>query len=101
QSRLVALAARQFAIQLQEQRTGVGKTRQVIGDREILRLLILERVLHGERHLGTYRQQNAQVVGCKKVLFGMVEGDHSNHTLQALQRNRQGRSQGAVLGRIV
>ena len=84
---VVALAARHFPVELQEQRTRIGKAGEEIRNRGTLRLFVLHRVLDGERHLGTYRQQNAQVVGGKKIPFGVVQGDHPDHTMQTLQRN--------------
>src|SRR3974390_640605 len=41
QRRVLALAAGEIAIQLQEQRTGIGKARQVVGGRGVFRLLTL------------------------------------------------------------
>ena len=84
---VVAFAARHFPVEVQEQRARIGKTGEVVGHRRTLRLLVLHRVLDGERHFGTYRQQNAQVVGGEEVFFCVVQGDHANHALQALERN--------------
>src|SRR6266852_6920323 len=98
---VVAFAARQFPIELQEQRARIRKTSEVIGNRRTLRLLVLHRVLDGERHLGTYSQQNAEVVGGKEVFFRVVQSDHADHTLHALERNGERRRQRAVLRSIV
>jgi hypothetical protein len=44
---LVAFAASQFPIELQEERTGVGQAGEVIGDRGTLRLLVFQGVFDG------------------------------------------------------
>ena len=97
----VALAARQFPVQLQEQRSGIGQSGQVVGNGRTLGLFILQGVLDGQRHLGTDRQQDAQVIGSEGVSFGMIESQHADDPGQPFQRNRQRRAQRAELGRIV
>ncbi len=97
----VALAARQFAVQLQEQRSGVGQSGQVVGDRRTLGLLVLQGILDGQRHLRADRQQDAQVIGSEGVGFRVIKRQHADHAGQPFQRNRQRRAQRAELGRIV
>ena len=57
---VVALAAGQFAVELQKQRPRVGQAGQVIGGGGAFRLLILESIFDGQSHLAAHREQNAK-----------------------------------------
>src|SRR5205823_13264898 len=60
---VIALATRQFAVELHEQRSCVGQPREVIGGGGIFGLLVLQSILNSQRHLSADRQQDAQVIG--------------------------------------
>ena len=98
---VVALAARQFPVKLQKERPGIGQAGQVIGGCGTFCLLVLERILDGERHLAADREQNAQVIGGEGIAFATIQRENANHSGDALQRHRQRRAQGAELRRIV
>ena len=75
-----ALAARQFAVELQKQRARIGQPGQIIGGRRALRLLILQRIFNGQRHLRTDGQQNAKMVGGEGIVLQLVEREHGHHS---------------------
>ena len=101
QAGAAAFAAGQFAFQLQEERAGVRQIGEVIRGGRVFRLLILQRVLHRQRHLGADSQQDAQVIGSKRVSFRVIKRKHADHAGQTFQGNRECGSQGAELGWIV
>ena len=78
----------------------LGKPGEEVRGRRTFRLLILQGVLHGERHLRSHGQQNPQVVRRKRVQGRVIHGQHAHHAIQSLQGNRQRRRQNRVFLRV-
>ena len=101
QRRVVALAARQFTVEFQEERTRIGQAGKVVGSGRVLRLLVLECVLDRERHLAGHCQNDTQVIGGECIALAAIESQNADHATNAFQGNGQGGAQCAELGGIV
>ena len=81
--------ARQFAIQVQEQRPGIGQPRQVVGGGGVLHGLVLQGVLDGKPQLGAYGEENAEVIWGERIPLPPVETQHADGPLHSFQRHGQ------------
>ena len=90
--RVVALAASQVAIQLQEQRTRIRQPGKIVSDGGIFGLSILQCILDRQRHLAADREQDAQVIGGECIALATIESEHADDAGDAFKRHRQCRA---------